>query len=92
VRGFLILVSMAVAGWPQDFGPPKPIFPSDGMDPKQGGGAELLEAVCPGSVDFHCTGACPESTRFGLAGTDAKLNWAGREQSGTCPTRGMCEP
>jgi hypothetical protein len=49
VRGLLILVSMAVAGWPQDFGLPKPIFPSDGMDPQQGGGAELLEAVCPGS-------------------------------------------
>lgn len=48
---------------------PKPVFPDDTQDPKQAGGAELLEAVCPGHVvigkDIECKIVCPEFTTNG---------------------------
>ncbi len=51
---------------------PKPVFPDDTQDPRQAGGAELLEAVCPGHVvlgkNVECNIACPEFTDF--KGTD----------------------
>ena len=60
----LILLIVATA-WAQ---PPKTIFPSDSKDPKQSGGAALLEAVCPGRVivgkEIGCRGTCPEFTAF----------------------------
>jgi hypothetical protein len=43
--GLLILLVAATASAQ----PPKTIFPSDSQDPKQSGGAALLEAVCPGA-------------------------------------------
>ncbi len=64
MRSLLILL-LAAAAWAQ---PRKPIFPSDSKDPKQSGGAALLEAVCPGRVivgkEIGCRGACPEFTGF----------------------------
>jgi hypothetical protein len=64
VRGLLLLLVAATA-WAE---PPKPIFPNDSKDPKQSGGAALLEAVCPGRVivgkEIGCRGACPEFTGF----------------------------
>jgi hypothetical protein len=72
MRGLLILV-LAAAAWAQ---PHKTIFPSDSKDPKQSGGAEMLEAVCPGRVivdkEIGCRGVCPEFT--GFHGED--LGWA----------------
>jgi hypothetical protein len=48
------------------------MFPNDTLDPKQAGGAELLEAVCPGHVvvgeSVACNIACPDGSSF--AGTD----------------------
>jgi hypothetical protein len=47
---------------------PKPVFPDDTQDPKQAGGAELLEAVCPGHVvtgkAIECKVTCPAFTDF----------------------------
>jgi hypothetical protein len=64
VRGLLLLFVATVALAQ----PPKTIFPSDGKDPKQSGGAALLEAVCPGRVivgkEIGCRGNCPEFTAF----------------------------
>jgi hypothetical protein len=44
------------------------VFPSDGEDPRQSGGAELLEAVCAGRVasskEIRCRTACPTFTGF----------------------------
>lgn len=61
----LLLLLMAAMAWAQ---PPRTIFPSDSKDPKQSGGAALLEAVCPGRVivgkEIGCRGACPEFTAF----------------------------
>ena len=72
VRNLLILL-LAAAACAQ---PQKPIFPSDSKDPKQSGGAALLEAVCPGRVivgkEIGCRGVCPEFT--GFHGED--LGWA----------------
>jgi hypothetical protein len=43
-------------------------FPSDGKDPRQAGGAELLQVVCPGAVevgkDIGCKTPCPDYTDF----------------------------
>jgi hypothetical protein len=62
--GLLILLVAATASAQ----PPKTIFPSDSQDPKQSGGAALLEAVCPGRVvvgkEIQCRVACPESSGF----------------------------
>jgi hypothetical protein len=53
-------------GWTQPLPAPQTVFPSDGEDPRQAGGAELLEAVCPGRVasgkETRCRIACPEFT------------------------------
>ncbi len=47
---------------------PKPVFPDDTQDPKQAGGAELLEAVCPGHVVagkyIECKIVCPTDIAF----------------------------
>ena len=42
------------------------VFPSETQDPKQAGGAELLDAVCPGRTagSMTCRGACPKFTGF----------------------------
>jgi hypothetical protein len=65
VRGLLIVVLTAVS-WAQTL---KPIFPSDSKDPRQSGGAALLEAYCPGRVvvgeEIGCRGPCPEVAAFG---------------------------
>jgi hypothetical protein len=59
---------LAAFAWAQPFGAPKPIFPDDTQDPKQAGGAELLEAVCPGHVavgeSIACKIVCPDQTDF----------------------------
>jgi hypothetical protein len=65
MRGLLLLLVAAMA-WAQ---PPRTIFPSDSKDPKQSGGAALLEAVCPGRVvlgeEVGCRGPCPDVAAFG---------------------------
>ena len=47
---------------------PKPVFPDDSQDPKQAGGAEMLESVCPGYVvvgkEIRCNIPCPKDTGF----------------------------
>lgn len=62
MRGLLIILLAAVA-WAQ---PVTPIFPADNEKPKEGGAAELLEAVCPGKVvtgkEITCGDVCPEFT------------------------------
>jgi hypothetical protein len=62
-----LLTALACA---QPAGASKPVFPDDSQDPKQAGGAELLEAVCPGHVvvgkDIECN-ICP--------GRDGADNW-----------------
>ena len=67
VRVLLILACAAIC-WAQAPELPKPVFPDDTQDPKQAGGAELLEAVCPGHVvvgkEIRCDIACPEGTGF----------------------------
>jgi hypothetical protein len=67
VRVLLILACLGFC-WAQPSGAPKPVFPDDSQDPKQAGGAELLEAVCPGHVavgdQIQCKIACPEDTAF----------------------------
>lgn len=46
--------------------PPAPIFPSDGRPAAEAGGAELLEAICPGHVEvgkeIGCGNGCPSFT------------------------------
>jgi len=63
MRGWWIIFVSAVA-----CGQQQATFPSDGEDPKIGGGAELLETVCPGHVEtnlqVHCHVNCPEDTGF----------------------------
>jgi hypothetical protein len=65
-----VLLVCAFAGfcWAQAPEPPKPVFPDDSQDPKQAGGAELLEAVCPGHVvvgkEIRCNIPCPKGTGF----------------------------
>ena len=70
----LLFLLTALAG-AQPAGAPKPVFPDDSQDPKQAGGAELLEAVCPGHVmvgkEVACKIACPEFTA--MKGYD--LDW-----------------
>ena len=67
MRALLILVAGALC-MAQPSGAPKPIFPDDTQDPKQAGGAELLEAVCPGHVavdkQFRCDIVCQSGTSF----------------------------
>jgi hypothetical protein len=67
VRVLLILACLEFC-WAQPPGAPKPVFPDDSQDPKQAGGAELLEAVCPGHVvvgkEIQCNIPCPEGTGF----------------------------
>src|ERR1700681_487279 len=62
---FFLLTALA---WAQPAGAPKPVFPDDTQDPKDAGGAKLLEAVCPGHVvegkDVECRIVCPEFTAF----------------------------
>ncbi len=61
---WLMIFLLTALAWAQ----PKPLFPDDTQDPKQAGGAELLEAVCPGHVvsgkDIACKETCPESSGF----------------------------
>lgn len=67
MRGLLIVV-LAAAAWAQSATPPAPIFPADNEKPKEGGAAELLQAVCPGKVAtgkaITCGDVCPEFTGF----------------------------
>ena len=57
----LLLISACVTACAQ-------VFPSDGRPPAQAGGAEMLEAVCPGQVTttpaIGCQTGCPEFTTF----------------------------
>ena len=68
---WVLLFLLTALTWAQ----PKPVFPNDTQDPKQAGGAEMLEAVCPGHVvvgkDIECKETCPESSAF----KDDKLDW-----------------
>jgi hypothetical protein len=72
---WVLLFVLTSLAWAQPAGAPKPIFPDDSQDPKQAGGAELLEAVCPGHVvvgeSVECKIVCPEFTA--MKGYD--LNW-----------------
>ena len=47
-------------------------FPSESKDPREAGGAELLEAVCPGMVTtgkgMGCLTGCSDDTAFGKFG------------------------
>jgi hypothetical protein len=73
VRAWLILVISAIAS-AQNY-PPRPIFPSDGLGPKEAGGAEILEAVCPGQVltddRIRCRTRCPQYTGF----AESEVDW-----------------
>lgn len=64
----LVLLVLAVAACAQPAVSSEPVFPSDTVDPIQGGVAELLEAVCPGKVaankEITCGDVCPEFTGF----------------------------
>ncbi len=46
----------------------QPVFPDETQNPKQAGGAELLEAVCPGHVvagkELECQASCPKESGF----------------------------
>src|SRR6202163_5044136 len=44
---WILLFLLTVLAWAQPAGALKPVFPDDTQDPKQAGGAVLLEAVCP---------------------------------------------
>lgn len=54
------------------------VFPTDSKDPRQAGGTELLQAVCPGAVvtskDIGCDIPCPKYTDFGRFGD--RLPWS----------------
>jgi hypothetical protein len=67
---------LTALAWAQPAGAPKAVFPDDTQDPKLAGGAELLEAVCPGHVvvgkEVACKIACPEFTS--MKGGD--LDWS----------------
>lgn len=67
-RVWVLLFLLTALAWAQPAGAPKPVFPDDSQDPKLAGGAEFLEAVCPGHVvvgkDVECKIACPEFTAF----------------------------
>jgi hypothetical protein len=71
-----LIFPMAAVTWAQPLNAPKTIFPSDSEDPRQAGGAERLEAVCPGRVasgkELRCRIVCPKFT--GFAGDD--LGWS----------------
>jgi hypothetical protein len=60
-RALLLTLSFASAG-------AQTIFPSDTQDPRQAGGVELIESVCPGRVaskkELTCRIACPDFTGF----------------------------
>ena len=68
---WLLLFLLTALAWAQPAAAPKPVFPDDSQDPKRAGGAELLEAVCPGHVvagkDIECN-VCP--------GRDGAANWS----------------
>jgi hypothetical protein len=65
---WVLLFLLTSFAWAQPFGAPKPMFPDDTQDPKQAGGAQLLEAVCPGDVvagkDIECKASCPKDSGF----------------------------
>ena len=65
---WVLLFLLTALAWAQPAGPLKPVFPDDTQDPKQAGGAELLEAVCPGHVligeHVECKVVCPEGSGF----------------------------
>jgi len=54
------------------------VFPTDSKDPRQAGGAELLQAVCPGAVEtgkhIGSDTPCPDYTDFGRFGD--RLPWS----------------
>jgi len=56
VRG-LLLVVLATAALAQS----KPVFQIDGVSPREGGAAELLETLCPGQVETGQEVKCRES-------------------------------
>ncbi len=65
----LLILATGLAMLAQPSDRPEPAFPSDGMDPSQAGGAQLLEAVCPGGVangkEIECRTGCADFTDFG---------------------------
>ena len=71
---FFLLTALA---WAQPTGAPKPVFPDDTQDPKQAGGAELLEPVCPGHVvsskEIECKIVCPEFTAMPASSQSATI-------------------
>lgn len=77
VRGVLILLT-AFLVWAQVPDQRGTAFPSDSKDPRQIGGAELLDAVCPGAVaigkDIGCATGCSDGTSFGKFGE--RLPWS----------------
>ena len=65
---WVLIFLLTALAWAQPAGAPKPVFPDDTQDPKQAGGAELLEAVCPGHVVvgkyIECKIVCPVDIAF----------------------------
>ena len=65
---WVLIFLLTALAWAQPAGAPKPVFPDDSQDPKQAGGAELLEAVCPGHVvvekNIECKIVCPVDIAF----------------------------
>ena len=65
---WVLLFLLTALTWAQPASAPKPVFPDDSQDPKQAGGAEMLEAVCPGHVvvgkDIECKASCPDDAGF----------------------------
>ena len=70
-RGVLFLLTGAII-WAQVSDRRDPAFPSESEDPRDAGGAELLEAVCPGKVTIAkgmgCLTGCSDDTAFGKFG------------------------
>jgi hypothetical protein len=73
---WVLLFLLTALVWAQPSGALKPVFPDDSQDPKQAGGTEMLEAVCPGHVvvgeDIECKIVCPQFTA--MKGDD--LGWS----------------
>ncbi len=66
---FLLTASVTFAQLPNQ---PETVFPSDSQEARRARGAELLEAVCLGSVkigkEIGCATGCPDYTDFGRFG------------------------
>ena len=66
--GLPISLPVSIAWAQESHGSFEPIFPSDAKDPRQAGGAKLLETICPGRVavgkGLECRVECPVYTSF----------------------------